>query len=63
MNLWLALLILLATLLWLAGCETRTLQSCLASMVLLGPVEVRLQCPPHDAYTHGAPDLPGEGRE
>ena len=53
MNLWPLWLLLL-----LAGCETRTLQSCLASMVLLGPVEVRLQCPPHDAYTHGAPDLP-----
>lgn len=38
-------------LLLLAGCETRSLQSCLASVVLLGPAELTLQCPPRDFYT------------
>ena len=42
-------------LLLLSGCETRSLQSCLASVVLLGPAELTLQCPPRDFYTRQPP--------
>lgn len=31
----------------LTGCETRTLQSCAASVLLIGPAVVYLRCPPN----------------